>query len=222
MATGALEPEAIEFAPLSAEADFDAALDPDHKAHAQLLEKRKQRLVSEPTIRREPDATRLDVLKDQFERSFDHGALIQMHSAFEHILVVSAPVNRDGPSTDYQRDGKQVLLIFGRPINGEADLSEPWDLAERLVRNTFGQPLRREPLVMNQSREPFASGFLIALCARQLRLAAGLFVKNRRDEGCQGVELMPMCPGQGRFDIVVDACQVRVLIHGRTRLLQVR
>src|SRR5262249_6856639 len=173
MTAGAVEPEAIEFAPLPAEADLDTAFDADHKAHAQLLEKGKQRLVCKSAIRREPDATRLDVLKDQFERLFDHGAFIQMHPAFEHTLVVSAPVDRDGASTDDQRDSEQVLLIFGRPVNGKADFTERRDLTERLMRNAFGQPFRREPLVVNQSREPFASGFLFALSAGQFRLAAG-------------------------------------------------
>src|SRR5262245_43453151 len=112
MTAGAVEPEAVEFAPLPAETDFDTAFDADHEAHAQLLEKRKQRLVGKSAIRREPDATRFDGLKDQFERPFDHGALIEMHPAFEHILVVSAPVDRDGSSPDDQRDGEQVLLIF--------------------------------------------------------------------------------------------------------------
>lgn len=166
MTTVAVEPKAIEFAPLPAEADFDTAFDADHKAHAQLLEKRKQRLVSKSAIRREPDAARLDVLKDQFERSFDHGAFIKMRPAFEHVLVVSAPVDRDGASTDDQRDREQVLLIFGRPVDGKADFTKTRDLAERLMRDAFGQPFRREPFVVNQSREPFASGFLLALCAR--------------------------------------------------------
>src|SRR5262245_59640109 len=202
MTAGALEPEAIEFAPLPAEADFDTAFDADHKTHAQLLEKHKQRLVCKSAIGREPDATRFDVLKDQFERPFDHGALIQMHPTFEHILVVSAPVNRDGASTDDQRDDEQVLLIFSRPVDSQADFTERRDLAERLMSDAFGQPFRREPLIVNQSREPFAGRFLVALRACQFRLAVGLFVKNRRDEGRQGVELMPMCPGQCRFDIV--------------------
>src|SRR5262249_54283944 len=134
MTGGAVEPEAVEFAPLPAEADFDA----DHKAHAELLEKRKQRLIGESAIRSEPDATRFDVLKDQFERPFDHGALIEMHPAFEHILVVSATVDRDGSSTNDQRDGEQVLLIFCRPVNGKTDFTETRDLTERLMRDAFG------------------------------------------------------------------------------------
>src|SRR5262249_49943650 len=197
MTAGAVEPEAIEFAPFPTEADFDTAFDTDHKAHAQLLEKREQRLVCESAIRREPDATRFDGLKDQFERAFDHGAFIEMRPAFEHVLVVSAPVDWDGASPDDQRDGEQVLLIFGRPVNGQADFAETRDLTERLMRDAFGQPFRRELLVVNQPRESFASGFLVALRAGEFRLAAGLLVKNRRDEGRQGVELMPVCPGQG-------------------------
>src|SRR5262245_61919227 len=90
MSAGAVESKAIEFAPLPAEADFDTAFDTDHKAHAQLLEKREQRLVCESAIRREPDATRFDGLKDQFERAFDDGAFIQMRPALKHVLVVSA------------------------------------------------------------------------------------------------------------------------------------
>jgi hypothetical protein len=84
-----------------------------------------------------------------------------------------------------------------------------------------GQPFRQEPPVVNQSREPFASSFLFALRAGQVRPAAGLLAKNRRDEGRQGVKLTPLCPGQCRFDIVVDACQVRVFVHGGTGLSQV-
>jgi hypothetical protein len=165
MTAGAVEPEAIEFAPLSPEADFDTAFDADHKAYAQLLKKRKQRLVCKSAIGREPDATRFDVLKDQCERLFDHGALIQMHPAFEHILVISAPVNRDGASTDNQRDDEQVLLIFGRPVDGKADFTERLDLAQSLMSDAFGQPFRREPLIVNQSRELFAGRFLVALRA---------------------------------------------------------
>src|SRR5262245_20639216 len=142
MTAGAVEPEAIEFVPLPAEADFDTAFDADHKTHAQLLEKRKQRLVCKSAIGREPDATRFDVLKDQFERPFDHGALIQMHPAFEHILVVSAPVDRDGSSTDDQRDGEQVLLIFCRSVNGKTDFTGTRDLTERLMREALGQTFR--------------------------------------------------------------------------------
>src|SRR5215470_162437 len=185
MTAGAVEPEAVEFAPLPAEANFDTAFDADHKAHAQLLEKRKQRLVCESAIGREPDATRFNVLKDQLERPFDHGAFIEMHPAFERILAVSAPVNRDGASTDDQRDDEQVLLTFGRPVDSKADFTERPDLAQSLMSNAFGQPFRREPFIVNESREPFAGRFLVALSAGQFRLAAGLFVKNRRDEGRQ-------------------------------------
>jgi hypothetical protein len=41
MTAGALESEMVEFVPLLAEANFDAAFDADHKPHAQLFEKRK-------------------------------------------------------------------------------------------------------------------------------------------------------------------------------------
>src|SRR5262249_60350727 len=115
MTAGAVEPEAVEFAPLPAEANFDTAFDADHKAHAQLLEKRKQRLVCESAIGREPDATRFNVLKDQLERPFDHGAFIEMHPAFERILAVSAPGNRDGACTEYQRDEWEGVFNFRRP-----------------------------------------------------------------------------------------------------------
>src|SRR5262249_1593177 len=90
MATGAVEAEAIEFAPLAAETDFDTAFDADHEANAEALEKRKQRLIGKAGIRREPDATRFDGLKDQFERAFDDGAFIEMRPALERVLVVGA------------------------------------------------------------------------------------------------------------------------------------
>lgn len=42
---------------------------------------------------------------------------------------------------------------------------------------------RRDPLIVNQSQEPFAGSFLVALRAGQFRSAAGRSVKNRRGEG---------------------------------------
>src|SRR5262249_27174000 len=90
MATGAVEAEAIEFAPLPAEVDFDTAFDADHEAHAESLEKRKQRLVRKAAIGCEPNPLGLDGLKDQLERPFDDGAFIEMRPALEHVLVVSA------------------------------------------------------------------------------------------------------------------------------------
>lgn len=70
-----------------------------------------------------------------------------------------------------------MLRIFGRPVAGQADFPEPRGLAERLMGDAFSRPFRRGPLAVNQSLELFAGRFLIALRARQPRLAAGLFVK---------------------------------------------
>src|SRR5262249_59421189 len=102
MATGAVETEAIEFAPLPAEADLDTAFDANHEAHAESLEKRKQWLVGKSAIGREPHPLGLDGLKDQLERPFDDGAFIEMRPALERGLVVGAPVDPDGPSADDQ------------------------------------------------------------------------------------------------------------------------
>src|SRR5262249_40265032 len=123
MATGAVETEAIEFAPLAAEADLDTAFDEEHEAHAELLEKRKQRLVGKSTIGCEPHPLGLDGLKDQLERPFGDGAFIEMRPALERVLVVGAPIDRDGASADDQRDSEQVLRAFARPVPGETDVS---------------------------------------------------------------------------------------------------
>ncbi len=218
----AVEPAAVEFAPLPMPTDFDRAFDANDKPHAQLLEQRKQRFVGKSAISGQPDAPPLDGLKDQLEGPFDDGPFIPMHPALEHRLVVSAPVNRDSAPPDDQRNNEQVLFVFSRPIDGDANFAVRRHLAERLMSNAFGQPFWRQPLIVEQPREPFAGGLLVALRARELRLAAGLFVKNRRDEDRQRLELMRVCPGQGFFDIVMDACQVRVSFHGRRRLSQVR
>jgi hypothetical protein len=81
---------------------------------------------------------------------------------------------------------------------------------------------RREPLIVNQSQKPFAGSFLVTLRAGPFRPVAGRSVKNRRGEGLQRVELMPMRSRQARFDTVVDACQVRAIVHSRTIFLLVR
>lgn len=90
------------------------------------------------------------------------------------------------------------------------------------MRAAFGKPLGREPLIVQEPGEAFTSGLLIPLRARQLGLAAGLLVKDRGDESRECFELMPMCPRQSRFDIVLQAYQVWVCLHHKNKLAQVR
>jgi len=106
----------------------------------QLLEQCEQRFVGKPAVSRQPDTAWADVLKDQLKRSFDNGSLVAVHPSFEHALLISAPVNGNRAPTDGQRNDEQVLVVFSCPINGEADFTKGRNLAQRLVRDTFGQP----------------------------------------------------------------------------------
>ncbi|HKX26056.1 MAG TPA: hypothetical protein VJ302_00045 [Blastocatellia bacterium] len=141
-------------------------------------------------------------MKDQSEHSFDDRSFMAMHPAFERALIVRSPVDRNGSSSNDQRNDEQVLIVLSRPINGDPDFSDRRNLRQRLMREA-GQSPRRQSRIMNQSREPLASGLLIALSPGQLCLAAGFFFKDRRDEDRQRFELMTMCPGQGLSDIVL-------------------
>ncbi|HZS05941.1 MAG TPA: hypothetical protein VFD58_13975, partial [Blastocatellia bacterium] len=88
--------------------------------------------------------------------------------------------------------------------------------------DAFGQPFRWQSPVVEQAREALTPSLLIVLSARQLGLIAGLFFKDRSHEGRDRFDLMAVCPGQSFFDIVVEACQIRVRIHSRNKLSQVR
>src|SRR5262249_30766562 len=98
------------------------------------------------------------------------------------------------------------------------------------ARNLMSQDLQAQPLgeifgpqprVVNQPRELFHGGLLIALRPRQFGLATGLFVKDRKDELGDRFELMAVSPGQHLFDKLCDACRLNLCCHITNRITQV-
>ena len=61
---------------------------------------------------------------------------------------------------------------------------------------------RIKPLIMEQTGYAFDRGFLLAKIACQLGLTGGLLLNDCRDEVANGFELMPVCPGQQKRDII--------------------
>src|ERR1043166_1579981 len=56
--------------------------------------------------------------------------------------------------------------------------------------------------------------------ACQLGLTGGLLLNNRRDEVADGFELMPVCPGQEKRDIIAQTSRERVVRCHPQRLSQ--
>src|ERR1043166_1342975 len=56
--------------------------------------------------------------------------------------------------------------------------------------------------------------------AYQLGLTGGLLLNNRRDEVADGFELMPVCPGQEKRDIIAQTSRERVVRCHTQRLSQ--
>ena len=111
----------VKLAPLSVAPDFDIAFDADDEVDLPFSEQRKQIVIRKAAIRRQPQASRLDVLKDQLESSLYDGQLVTPHPAFEHALRICLPKDRQRASPDDQRNDEQMLAVFASPINGQAD-----------------------------------------------------------------------------------------------------
>ena len=71
----------------------------------------------------------------------------------------------------------------------------------------IGEVSGLEPCVMNEPRELFGGGFLIALRACQFGLIACLFVNDRKDELGDRLDLMAMRPRHHLFDKLFYACR---------------
>jgi hypothetical protein len=69
----------------------------------------------------------------------------------------------------------------------------------------FGEGSGLEPWVVNEPRELFGGGLLIALRARQFGLIVRLFVNDRMDELDDRLDLMPMRPRHHLFDNLFHA-----------------
>jgi hypothetical protein len=100
-----------------------------------------------------------------------------------------------------------VLIIFDRPVDGHSDFAGKRQPSERLPAKPVSEILGIQALIVNQPGEPFNRGFLIALCASQFGLIAGLLFNDRRDEGRNGFNLVAVRPGQQLSDIFFDACR---------------
>jgi hypothetical protein len=101
----------------------------------------------------------------------DDGQFIAFRPAFENCLRVGAPEDRHRSVSDDQGDGQQALIIFGRPVDRDPDFASARQLFERLSAEPFGKIHGIQAFVMNQTRQAFHGGFLIALRARQLSLS---------------------------------------------------
>lgn len=123
-----MKADRVEFAPLSVAPDFDIAFDADDEVDLPFSEQSEQIVIREAAIRRQPQASGFDASKDQLESPLDDGQFITFHSAFEHALRVSLPKDRQRASPDDQRNDEQMLIVFGGPINGQADFARRRDL----------------------------------------------------------------------------------------------
>ena len=87
-------------------------------------------------------------------------------------------------------------------------MTEARDLiGQDLQAKLFGEVFRLEPRVVNEPRELFGGGFLIALRACQFGLIARLFVNDRKDELGDRLDLMATRPRHDLFDKHFYACR---------------
>ena len=101
-----------------------------------------------------------------------------------------------------------MLIVFSGPINREPYFAAAWNLiGQHLQAQPLGKLLRLEPRIMKEPRELFDGGFLIALLANQLGLAARLFVDDRPYKLGDGFNLMPVCCWHHLFDKIFHACR---------------
>ncbi len=115
-----------------------------------------------------------------------------------------------------------MLIIFGGPINGQAHFAASRDLiGQDLQAKPFGEVLGLEPWIVNQARELFHGGLLIALCTGQFGLATGLFVNDRKYELGDRLDLVAVRPGHHLFDKLCDACRLNLCCHSANRITQV-
>lgn len=173
----------VQLAPGATPVDFGAAFDADDKLQVQRGEERKEVAISKAAIRRDAQARRGEDLPDQMKRSFDDGQFLAFHPSFEDALRRGAPKERDGTPPHDERHDEQVLVAFACPVNREADDPLLRHLAQGLLADRRRKPLGCQPRVMQQARQPFASGFLIALRAGEFGLVAGLLVQDGGDKG---------------------------------------
>src|SRR5262245_10990837 len=101
-----------------------------------------------------------------------------------------------------------MLVSFARPINRQSYTACARDLiGQDLQAKPFGEVFRLKPWVVNEPRELFGGGFLIALRARQFSLIARLFVNDRKYELGDRLDLMAMRPRRHLFDKLFHACR---------------
>jgi hypothetical protein len=89
-----------------------------------------------------------------------------------------------------------MLVPCDRPIDGQADRALPWQLTPGWQEYSCGQVTRIKARIMEQARQAFGRGFLVAEATGQLGLTARLLVNNRLHKISDGFVLMAMCPGQ--------------------------
>src|SRR5262249_39821415 len=195
-----------------------APLDPEDELHAQLRQHLYQRDIGKAPVGRDEQASLPNGSLHSRDRAADDRRLIPTHAPLQDRGIVGAPIDWHGPATSDQRDGQQMLAPLHRPIQSHAHSAFRRQLPQRLDQHGGGQAMGGQPRVVQQAREAFERGLLIAQAAGQLGLVPGLFLNDRVHKGSNPFELVAMCPGEHVRDILSKASSPRVLGCHKPRL----
>jgi hypothetical protein len=210
----------VELAPHPIDIDLGAFLDADDEGHLQLRKQGEQGHIGKATVGRHPDPSASNHADHPAQDPPNPRQLIALHAPFQHRRVIRPPVDGYGSPTDNERDNQQVLIGFSRPVDGQPHGTLGGQLDEGLQQHGIGQVPWLKPLIVQQPRQAFGRGFLIAKVAGQLRLTARLLVNDRGNKVTQPFALMTVCPRQHIRDILVKASSRRVLSFHSPRLSQ--
>jgi hypothetical protein len=114
------QPQWPQLAPLPLASDVGASFHSADARNAQLAESGQQGPISKPPIGRDDDAALAHGWGHTPHRPADDRQFVAFQTSFSYRGLIGAPVNRHSATAHHERDPKQMLIRFNRPVNGQA------------------------------------------------------------------------------------------------------
>jgi NRAMP (natural resistance-associated macrophage protein)-like metal ion transporter len=207
--------QTAQFLPLLIETDRDIGGQAQHEGHLQMRQLCQQGAVAKAPIRRHQQAIALHrsqlFLDDLPQKSLLHSTLLP----FALLGRVGFPIQRHRTPPHNHRSHQQVLLVFGRPIDGHPHRPRAGQLPAHGLSMPVGLLLHVQAWIMQPARQSPAGRLKVGKVPRQCRLTTGPHHQQCGDKVAKRTALMPVCLRQHGVDIVLQASGQRVLCHGK-------
>lgn len=201
----------LELDPIAIETNLDIVLRANDEANSQFIKQIEQFDIGKGSISRYQQAASGNRSKHLTNECAHKVSFIAAAATFKRVLLVCPPVQRYCARARAKRSDQEMLLVFNRPVDAEANCAEDWQLTNDDASGLARHRIDIQTRIMQEASQSFAGSLKVVEEASQGGLTATPGGDKRQHKIDKGVTLMTVCIVKDRIDILNKASWSRVL-----------